>query len=87
MQGEQVSVASLPLRGGFVDLPRLLHRLLLLPCSIHQKGSRPLAKLKLLVCQLMQGFWRVDTFLQRLGLKTVRFIPLSASVECSLTYF
>lgn len=70
-----------------VDLPQLLHKLLLLPCSIHREGSWGFAKLKLLFCQLMPCFWRVDMFLQGLGLQIAKFIPLSVSAECSLTYF
>lgn len=58
----------------------------LLPCGVRER-SWGFAELKLLFRRLTRGFWRVDAFLKGLGLKIAKFIPLSASVKCSLTYF
>lgn len=45
-----------------LNLAQLLGRLLLLLFSINRPDSCGFAKLKLMFCQLVQGFWKVGTF-------------------------
>lgn len=45
-----------------LNLPQLLRRRLLLPFGINWPDSCGFAKLELMFCQLVQGFWKVGTF-------------------------